>query len=138
MTSPTIPHNAPISARQCVRHQFEPAIDRCRTCDETYCVECLVYALGPDQPPFCMNCALVAGGIRKRGSRAPKVSWRELRRREKEAQAVARMAKLPPPPSEDVDWSVPGTALPESRPEPAFDWLDERARGAETGRIVAF
>jgi hypothetical protein len=138
MTSPTIPHHAPISSAQCVRHQFEPAADRCRTCDQTYCVECLVYALGPDQPPFCMNCALVAGGIRRRGSRAPKVSWRELRRREKEAQAAARMAKLPPPPQVDVDWSVPAPASPAPTEDPAFGWMDEHTGNEPAGRIVAF
>jgi len=52
----------------CVKHQFETAQGQCRTCGELFCADCLIHALGPKQPPFCMQCALVAGGIR----RAPK------------------------------------------------------------------
>lgn len=53
----------------CAKHQFETAQGQCRTCGDLFCDDCLIFALGPKQPPFCMNCALVAGGIR----RAPKV-----------------------------------------------------------------
>ena len=53
----------------CGKHQFETAEGQCRVCKGLFCADCLVHALGPKQPPFCLNCALVAGGIR----RAPKV-----------------------------------------------------------------
>ena len=49
----------------CGRHQFETAQGQCRTCGGLFCEDCLVYALGPKQPPFCIPCAVVAGGIRR-------------------------------------------------------------------------
>ena len=48
--------------------QKSSASFQCRTCGELFCADCLIHALGRKQPPFCMQCALVAGGIR----RAPK------------------------------------------------------------------
>jgi hypothetical protein len=138
MTSPTIPDEPRISATPCVRHQFELAFDRCRTCDDTYCIECLIYALGPDQPPYCMNCALVAAGVRKRGARTPKVSRRELRRREKEARAASRRAELSPPPGAEIDWSLPEAATTESEHEAAASWLGDELESADPERIVAF
>jgi hypothetical protein len=106
MTSPTIPNRPSGFASSCVRHQFDHAVDRCRTCDEPFCAECLLYAFGDNQPPFCMSCALAASGVRVRGAKAPRVSRREIRRREKEAKAAAALQALPPPPTQ-VEWSVP-------------------------------
>jgi hypothetical protein len=59
----------------CGRHQFETAQGQCRTCGGLFCEDCLVHALGPKQPPFCIPCAVVAGGIR----RAPKMSRKQKR-----------------------------------------------------------
>jgi hypothetical protein len=49
----------------CGRHQFETAEGQCRTCGGLFCEDCLVHAFGPKKPPFCIQCALVAGGIRR-------------------------------------------------------------------------
>jgi hypothetical protein len=104
----------------CVRHQFEAAVDRCRVCDEPFCTECLVYAFGADHPPYCVNCALSAAGVRVRGARPTKVSRRELRRREKEAAARAK-AETQAPPEPVIDWSFPGAEGDEERPFSFFD-----------------
>jgi len=49
----------------CDKHPFDPAMDTCRTCKSAFCPECLVYPFGPSKPPFCLNCALSAAGIRR-------------------------------------------------------------------------
>jgi hypothetical protein len=49
----------------CDRHAFEKAAGLCRSCQLPYCAECLVFSFGPTKPPFCLPCALQAGGIRK-------------------------------------------------------------------------
>jgi hypothetical protein len=122
---------------RCVRHQFEPAVDRCRTCDQSFCTECLVYSFGPTKPPFCMHCALAASGVRVRGARPAKVSRRELKRREKEAKEAARAAEEAAARQPVIDWSIPGAdGAPE--PDPVFEWFDRFDDGDQPGRVVPF
>lgn len=52
-------------AHRCTKHSFEQATAACRTCQEPFCAECLVYTYGPDKPPYCVPCALVAAGVRR-------------------------------------------------------------------------
>jgi len=122
---------------RCARHQFEPAVDRCRTCDETFCAECLVYSFGASKPPFCTHCALAASGVRVRGSRVQKVSRRELRRRERDARTAALAAANPP--DEPIDWSIPA---PPDGSAPAnggaFRWADDTHDGPQAGGVVQF
>lgn len=96
--------HSPLDER-CVRHQFEPAIDRCRQCGNAFCGECLVYSFGPKEAPFCVPCALAAAGVRSTAGRAPVASKREMRRREKEARQVRRNEAPPSRPT--IDWSIP-------------------------------
>ena len=49
----------------CNKHPFERAAAACRSCAESYCGECLVYANGPEKPPYCVACALVVAGVRR-------------------------------------------------------------------------
>jgi hypothetical protein len=51
---------------RCGIHAFDRADGRCRSCGDTYCADCLVYPKGPSRPPYCLRCALVAAGIRRR------------------------------------------------------------------------
>ena len=48
----------------CMRHYEEPVAGHCRTCNRPFCTRCLVFAFGPDKPPFCVGCALAASGVR--------------------------------------------------------------------------
>jgi hypothetical protein len=73
---------------QCAKHHFDRAVGLCGHCGLTFCAACLVYAHGPDKPPYCIPCALTAGGVR-RASTAPKASWREKRARRKLLAAQA-------------------------------------------------
>src|SRR5205809_168467 len=49
----------------CNKHPFEQAASACRSCAELYCADCLVYANGPDKPPYCVSCGLVVAGVRR-------------------------------------------------------------------------
>lgn len=101
--------HSPLDER-CVRHQFEPAVDRCRQCGNPFCGECLVYSFGPKEPPFCVPCALSAAGVRSTAGRAPVVNKREMKRREKERRKAAkRDSERSAPP--EIDWSVPDSAV---------------------------
>ncbi len=87
----------------CMRHFEEPYVAHCRTCDRPFCGRCLVFAFGPDKPPYCIGCALNASGVRNKGMKvvasAPKTAEdrREAKARKREekrlAKAEARAAK---------------------------------------------
>jgi hypothetical protein len=49
----------------CNKHPFEKATAACRSCAEMYCGDCLVYANGPEKPPYCVSCGLVVAGVRR-------------------------------------------------------------------------
>ena len=96
----------------CSKHPHEPGAAICRRCGHGWCSACLVYAFGPNKPPFCIPCALTAGGVR-RAVNVPKVSWREKRARKKlleQQNAAAAEATLE---------HALATAMPELEPEPA-------------------
>jgi hypothetical protein len=103
-------HRRPILDERCARHQFEAAVDQCRQCGFAFCPECLVYAFGERQPPFCIPCALAAAGVRSGAARQPAMPRKELRRREKEAKRAAKesaqvaAAQAAEP---QIDWSLP-------------------------------
>jgi hypothetical protein len=50
-------------ATACRKHPFAHSADNCRKCRDSYCADCLVY-VGPAQRTYCVDCALVAAGIR--------------------------------------------------------------------------
>lgn len=53
----------------CAKHSFETAAGVCRQCRNPYCSECLVYPFGEKKPPYCVTCALSAGGVRRHGAK---------------------------------------------------------------------
>lgn len=94
---------------QCVKHQFEPAVDACRDCGLVFCNECLVYSFGENKPPYCVACALAVAGVSHHNPRPPRVSKRELRRLEKaRKKAALQDARLPAEPHVPaIDWNAP-------------------------------
>lgn len=48
----------------CMRHYEETVAGHCRSCGQAFCSRCLVYAFGPNKPPYCVGCALYASGVR--------------------------------------------------------------------------
>lgn len=112
---------------RCTRHQFEAAVDSCRTCGSGFCRECLVYSFGPERPPFCLDCALTAAGVRATAARTPTVSKRELRQRAKGRRKAHKNAEKAPAativgPGVEIDWSVPAAASGE---DDGLGWLEE-------------
>ena len=105
----------------CGKHPHEMGVALCRRCGGSWCSSCLVYAFGPKKPPFCMSCAMFAGGVRSTASR-PAMNRKQLKLQEKaikaEAKAAAKAAKRPrdePAEAEveaeaacaETDWSSP-------------------------------
>lgn len=88
----------------CYKHPHERGVDLCRRCGSAWCGSCLVYAFGPKKPPYCMSCAMVAGGVRTAAS-APAMPRRQLKAQMRavkaqakaEAKAKARAASEPQP-----------------------------------------
>lgn len=76
----------------CVKHPFDDAVGLCRSCAEAFCGECLVYVHGPDRPPLCVPCALVAAGVRRLSPAERRAHRSRQRARAAEAFAAARPA----------------------------------------------
>jgi hypothetical protein len=62
----------------CMKHPHEMGVALCRRCGGSWCGSCLVYAFGPKKPPYCMGCAMVAGGVRTTSS-VPAMPRRKLK-----------------------------------------------------------
>ena len=103
----------------CIKHPHELGVGHCRRCGSASCGTCLVYAFGPKKPPFCLSCAMVAGGVRTAGA-LPALSKKQLKAQAKtrrlEAKAADEAANAPavtepelPPEGADggTDWATP-------------------------------
>jgi hypothetical protein len=83
----------------CIRHYEEPVVASCRSCHKPFCGRCLVFAHGPNKPPYCIGCALTASGVRSTRvvpvapAKAPKVDRRAEREQRKLARAEAKAAR---------------------------------------------
>ena len=78
----------------CAKHPHERGVALCRRCGASWCGDCLVYAFGPKKPPYCMGCAMVAGGVRSAAAR-PAMSRKELKARRKQVRAAAKAPQAP-------------------------------------------
>jgi len=63
---------------QCDKHLFEEASGMCRACRRPFCTDCLVYAQGPNNAPYCIPCALTAAGVRSTAAAQAKRGRRGL------------------------------------------------------------
>ncbi|CAN5736786.1 hypothetical protein BH24ACT3_BH24ACT3_14230 [soil metagenome] len=105
----------------CVKHAFDIADGNCQRCGYAFCDTCLVYSFGTRQPPFCIACAVAAGGVRLSAANRPLLSAKEARLR---ARAHRRLEKetrgqleVPPFPARaDV---IPAPQGPPRAPAPA-------------------
>jgi hypothetical protein len=84
----------------CSKHPHEMGIALCRRCGGSWCSTCLVYSFGPKKPPYCMSCAMVAGGVRTSSS-LPAMPKRQLKAQMRalkaQAKAEAKAAAQPEP-----------------------------------------
>ena len=53
----------------CAKHFSERAIGHCDDCKDVFCKDCIVPPLRKRQPTRCVDCALVAAGVRAPGPR---------------------------------------------------------------------
>lgn len=112
----------------CSKHTYQVGIALCRRCGHAWCRSCLVYAFGPKKPPYCLSCAMVAGGVRTSGSlpAMPKAQRRALKAQAKaEAKAAVGTATPPHAPTDDVQVSL----VTDREPAEAFrrtDWSTAR------------
>jgi len=103
----------------CEKHPHEQGAALCRRCGRSWCGTCLVYAFGPKKPPYCMSCAMVAGGVKSTSS-IPAMPRKQLKAQMKalklEAKRAAKAAGAPPAPDDEsetvtaqsqTDWSAP-------------------------------
>lgn len=79
---------------RCVKHNFETAENHCRTCGQGYCNECLVYSFGPKKPPYCVQCALAAAGVRRGAAVTPVRPQKTRRLFGRKAEPVVEPAAL--------------------------------------------
>ena len=91
-------------AHTCIEHPHEPAEGLCRTCGAEYCADCLVYPFGPTKPPFCVPCAVAAGGVRANAGSRPVVVPKENKRRMKEWRKARKRDLNSPPPDGVATW----------------------------------
>jgi hypothetical protein len=99
----------------CAKHPHEVGAALCRRCGQAWCRDCLVFSFGASKPPYCMGCAMVAGGVRSASAR-PAMPKKELRARMKlerqAAKAAAKAARQAPEPEpqtvlNETDWATP-------------------------------
>ena len=105
----------------CEKHPHEPGVALCGRCGAPWCGACLVYSFGPKKPPFCMSCAMFAGGVRSSAPRAamPRKQLKALMKAQKaeaKASAKAKDGSSDAEPTEpvqtdaalaDTDWASP-------------------------------
>jgi hypothetical protein len=53
----------------CSKHYAERAVAQCHGCGRFWCADCLVPPVSKRQPLRCVECALVAAGVRAKGPR---------------------------------------------------------------------
>ncbi len=112
----------------CAKHPHELGVALCRRCGGSWCGTCLVYAFGPKKPPFCMGCAMVAGGVRSAADRPAmprKHVKAQLRALKAEAKSAAKAAKRgdSDPAEDDLSGDQERAAEPEMATQMAeTDW----------------
>jgi hypothetical protein len=90
---------------RCERHQFDRAIDRCGRCGLEFCQTCVIYPYGQKRAPFCLPCAVEAGGVRARAGSGRAISRRERKRLEHERRLATIEASIPDDrDGYDMDW----------------------------------
>ena len=67
----------------CNKHYAERAVAQCHDCERLWCADCLVPPVTKQQPLRCVECALVAGGVRTKGRR--RVPLSEMNRVQKKS-----------------------------------------------------
>ena len=70
----------------CGKHYAERAVAQCHDCEQFWCADCLVPPVSKRQPLRCIECALVAAGVRAKGPRRQGLS--HMNRTQKKAIGI--------------------------------------------------
>jgi hypothetical protein len=112
----------------CGKHTHEMGVALCRRCGGSWCSSCLVYAFGPKKPPYCMSCAMVAGGVRTTSAlpamprRQLKAQMRALKAETKAQAKAAARAEVPEAPAEAEPEISPETERELAQTYAQTDW----------------
>ena len=113
----------------CAKHPHESGVALCDRCGESWCAACLVYARGPKKAPYCMECAMFAGGVRSAAAR-PALTRREMkaRRKQVEADKPDKTDERSPvePAAAIIDADAPATIVSSSGPDWSSPWWEDR------------
>jgi hypothetical protein len=125
----------------CEKHQFESAIDVCRTCGRDFCGECLVYPFGDDKAPYCLDCALSASGVRSAPGKTSRLTKKEIKARHKQWRLQRASAQRQTPAVEvaafeEFETPTPTTAASDTGGDNPLSWLDDHLE--DTGKRVPF
>jgi hypothetical protein len=106
-------------AHLCIQHPYEQAEGLCRKCGAPYCADCLVYPFGPAKPPYCIPCAVNAGGVRTTAGSTPMAQPKETKQRLKEWRKARKRDLNSPPPDGVATWQKMDEAAAEDAEEAA-------------------
>lgn len=65
----------------CHKHYAERAVAQCHDCSRFWCADCIVPPVSKRQPLRCVECALVAGGVRAKARRGPMAQMNRTQRK---------------------------------------------------------
>ena len=97
----------------CGKHPHEMGVALCGRCGGSWCANCLVYSFGPKKPPYCMSCAMVAGGVQTAAA-LPAMPRKMLKAQMKAAQGRRRRPRPRPPPRAEVAEPEPSASSAEA------------------------
>ncbi len=107
----------------CGKHPHVRGAAICRRCGHAWCTTCLVYCFGPKKPPYCMGCAMFAGGV-KSSAALPEMPRKQLKAQMKALRASAKAeAKAAAEPTQAEKADEPEDAkVDEAAAYGATDW----------------
>jgi len=115
----------------CGKHPHEIGIALCRRCGGAWCANCLVYAFGSKKPPYCMSCAMVAGGVRSSAA-LPAMPRRQLKAQMKALRIAAKAAANGEVPAAEAAEAEPEMAEAYSQTDWSTPWWEDRQAPALT------
>jgi hypothetical protein len=112
---------ANVMLESCGKHPHERGVAICRRCGHPWCSTCLVYSFGPKKPPYCMSCAMVAGGV-KSAAPLPPMPRRQLKAQMKAMRAGAKAAAKGEKAEKSEKGEAKEAAVEEAAALTATDW----------------
>ena len=112
----------------CAKHPHERGIALCGRCGDSWCANCLVYTHGQKKPPYCLECAMFAGGVRSTAAR-PALSRREMKARLKAVEVAATdlgSAAIKTAAAASVDLADEVAPIPPGTTDWSAPWWEDR------------